>query len=282
MYSIIVSNQKYASTKQTNKRNNANEIKWQTLKSRGIFYSFLIFLIFQWESPEFSNCLVIGTMSSNVILLNYECCWCWSFVLSQLCPKKSIFLFFVVLLSIPFVFLFFRSLWFHSIFRTFGVPSSCRKITRTTKSRFKLNEEKKFIYRTLFVIVLFNPATHASIPWILFYLQKYCFVFLIFVIDEKIDFIFFHLLFLMTMVKKRLLFISFLLCIVTFPTSTSIACSFKCMHWLTPRNLCIQNFSFCFEVKTLTTLNLFIFELSFLNHFLFLDIFYCFCNLSIS
>ena len=107
MYSIIVSNQKYASTKQTNKRNNANEIKWQTLKSRGIFYSFLIFLIFQWESPEFSNCLVIGTMSSNVILLNYECCWCWSFVLSQLCPKKSIFLFFVVLLSIPFVFYFF-------------------------------------------------------------------------------------------------------------------------------------------------------------------------------
>ena len=106
--------------------------------------------------------------------------------------------------------------------------------------------------------------------------------FFVFVIDEKIDFIFFHLLFLMTMVKKRLLFISFLLCIVTFPTSTSIACSFKCMHWLTPRNLCIQNFSFCFDVKTLTTLNLFIFELSFLNHFLFLDIFYCFCNLSIS
>ena len=46
MYSIIVSNQKYASTKQTNKRNNANEIKWQTLKSRGIFYSFLIFFDF--------------------------------------------------------------------------------------------------------------------------------------------------------------------------------------------------------------------------------------------
>ena len=216
MYSIIVSNQKYASTKQTNKRNNANEIKWQTLKSRGIFYSFLIFLIFQWESPEFSNCLVIGTMSSNVILLNYECCWCWSFVLSQLCPKKSIFLFFVVLLSIPFVFciLFFHSLWFHSIFRTFGVPSSCRKITRTTKSRFKLNEEKKFIYRTLFVIVLFNPATHASIPWILFYLQKYCFVFLIFCYRRKNRFYFFPLVVFNDDGKKKIVvhFVSIVYC----------------------------------------------------------------------